>query len=159
MDPNAFDFSALNWLAIGLSFLAMMALGFVWYAAWFPTGKVWLRHMGLNPDNMPAPQGAQLTKSILLMAVGAFLMMFVFAHTNMIYEDAFRNTATGGQTNFNLRLSDTLTGAAFTWLGFIVPLSLNAVAFEKKPWSIFFVNAGYYLVGLLVAGTLLATVG
>ena len=159
MDPNAVNFGELNWLAIGLSVLAMMVLGFVWYAAWFPTGKIWLRHMGLDPNNMPKPAGGQMALSIGLMVIGAFLMMFVFAHTNMIYQDAFRNTATGGTAGFELRLSDTLTGAFFTWLGFIVPLNLNAVAFENKPWSIFFVNAGFYLVGLLVAGTLLATVG
>lgn len=159
MDPDAFNFGALNWLAIGLSFLAMMVIGFVWYASWFPTGRIWLRYSGLDPDNMPAPAGGQMAKSMILMVLGSFLMMFVFAHTNLIYEDSFRNAATGGNPNYNLRLSDTLTGAAFTWLGFIVPLGLNGVAFEKKPWSIFFVNAGYYLVGLLVAGVLLATVG
>ncbi|HLE96698.1 MAG TPA: DUF1761 domain-containing protein [Candidatus Thermoplasmatota archaeon] len=158
MDPNAVDFGDLNWLAIGLSFLAMLVLGFVWYAPWFPTGKIWLRHMGLDPSNMPKAPAGQMAVSLVLMALGSFFMMFVFAHTNMVYEDAFRNTATGGTAGFELRLGDTLTGAFFTWLGFIVPLNLNAVAFENKPWSLFFVNAGFYLVGLLVAATLLVSV-
>ena len=158
MDPNAVDFGDLSWLAIGLSFLAMLVLGFVWYAPWFPTGKIWLRHMGLDPSNMPKAPAGQMAVSLVLMALGSFFMMFVFAHTNMVYEDAFRNTATGGTAGFELRLGDTLTGAFFTWLGFIVPLNLNAVAFENKPWSLFFVNAGFYLVGLLVAATLLVSV-
>ena len=158
MDPNAVDFGDLNCLAIGLSFLAMLVLGFVWYAPWFPTGKIWLRHMGLDPSNMPKAPAGQMAVSLVLMALGSFFMMFVFAHTNMVYEDAFRNTATGGTAGFELRLGDTLTGAFFTWLGFIVPLNLNAVAFENKPWSLFFVNAGFYLVGLLVAATLLVSV-
>ena len=159
MDPDAVNFGDLNWLAIGLSVLAMMVLGFIWYAAWFPTGKVWMRHMGLDPSNPPSPPGGQMAVSLILMGIGSFFMMFVFAHTNMVYEDAFRNVLTGGKAGFDLRLADTLTGAAFTWLGFIVPVHLNGVAFENKPWSIFFVNTGYYLVALLVAGTLLATVG
>lgn len=158
MDPNAVNFGDLNWLAIGLSFLAMMVLGFVWYASWSPTGKIWMRHMRMDPAAPPTPPPAKMAVSMALMALGAFLMMFVFAHTNMVYEDAFRNTATGGTAGFQLRISDTLTGAFFTWLGFIVPVHLNAVAFENKPWSVYFVNVGYYLVGLLVAGTLLAVV-
>ncbi|MHB1262343.1 MAG: DUF1761 domain-containing protein [Thermoplasmatota archaeon] len=157
MDPNAVNFGDLNWLAIGLSVLAMMILGFIWYAPWFPTGKVWLRNMGMDPKNMPKAPGGKMAMSMILMVIGAFLMMFVFAHTNLVYQDAFRNEDTGGDAGFDLRMMDTLTGAVFTWLGFIVPLNLNGVAFENKPWSMFFVNAGYYLVGLLIAGVLLAT--
>lgn len=157
MDPNAMNFGDLNWLAIGLSVLAMMIIGFVWYAPWFPTGKVWMRHMGLDPKNAPKPPAGKMAVSMILMVIGSFLMMFVFAHTNLVYEDAFRNTDTGGEAGFELRMMDTLTGAFFTWLGFIVPLNLNGVAFENKPWSLFFINAGYYLVGLMVAGVLLAT--
>ena len=157
MDPTAMNFGDLNWLAIGLSVLAMMIIGFVWYAPWFPTGKVWSRNMGMDPKNMPKPPAGKMAVSMLLMVIGSFLMMFVFAHTNLVYEDAFRNTDTGGEEGFDLRITDTLTGAVFTWLGFIVPLCLNAVAFENKPWSMFFVNAGYYLVGLSVAAVLLAS--
>lgn len=158
MDPDAVNFGDLNWLAIGLSFVAMMVLGAVWYNPKTPTGRIWMRHLGLDPANVSPPQGGQMARSILLMAVGSFFMMFVFAHTNMIYQDAFRNTATGGTAGFELRLSDTLIGAAFTWLGFIVPMNLNAVAFENKPWRMFFVDTGFYLVGLLVAGVLLAVI-
>ena len=151
------NFGDLNWLAIGLSVLAMMVIGFVWYAPWFPTGTVWMRNMGMDPKNPGKPPAGAMAVSMTLMVIGSFLMMFVFAHTNMVYEDAFRNTDTGGEEGFELRMMDTLTGALFTWLGFIVPLNLNAVAFENKRWSMFLVNAGYYLVALLVAGVLLAT--
>ena len=151
------NFGDLNWLAIGLSVLAMMIIGFVWYAPWFPTGKVWSRNMGMDPKNMPKVPPGKMAVSMILMVIGAFLMMFVFAHTNMVYEDAFGNTATGGEEGYELKLMDGIVGAVFTWLGFIVPLNLNGVAFENKPWSMFFVNAGFYLVGLCIAAVLLAT--
>jgi hypothetical protein len=159
MDPAAMNFGDLNWLAIAISVLAMMVIGFVWYAAWFPTGKVWLRDMGMDPKNMPKPPGGKMAVSMTLMVLGSFLMMFVFAHTNMVYEDAFRNEASDGDAGYDLTVADALIGAVFTWLGFIVPVSLNQVAFENKRWSTFAVNTGYYLVALLVAGLLLATVG
>jgi hypothetical protein len=159
MDPAAFDVSGLNWLGLLLAWLALIVIGFVWYAKWFPTGRKWMQLQGMDPDNMPKPPGGAMAVSMLLMLVGSFLMMFVFAHTNMAYQDAFRNEDTGGSEGYDLSVMDGVIGALFTWLGFIVPLNLNAVAFDRKPWSLFFINAGYYLVGLVVAGILLTTVG
>jgi hypothetical protein len=159
MDPASFDLSNFNWIGFGLGIVVNMVLGFVWYAAWSPTGKVWMRHQGLDPKNMPKMSGAQMVVPMLLMVVGAVLMMFVFAHTNGVYLDAFRNPQTGGQPGYHLSVLDGIMGGFFTWLGFIVPLQLNSVAFERKPWSLFVVNAGYYLVTLVIAGILIATVG
>ena len=153
------DFSTLNWLGFGLALLFLIVLGFVWYAPWFPTGKVWLRGQGLDPGNMPKPKGGEMAKSMVLMLLGSVLMMFVFAHTNAVYEDAFGNTATGGKAGYQLTWMDGMVGGFFTWLGFIVPLNLNNVAFERGKWSMFGVHVGYYLVGLVVAGILIATVG
>jgi heme/copper-type cytochrome/quinol oxidase subunit 2 len=158
MDPAAMNFGDLNWLGIGLAMLALIIIGFVWYAPWFPTGKVWLRAQGMDAANMPKPAGGKMAVSMVLMVLGSFLMMFVFAHTFMVYEDAYRNTDSGGTEGYELSLMDGVMGAFFTWLGFIVPLNLNTVAFENRPWSFFFVNAGYYLVGLMAAGILLAVV-
>ncbi|HUR64187.1 MAG TPA: DUF1761 domain-containing protein [Candidatus Thermoplasmatota archaeon] len=159
MDPAAFDFSLFNWVGFVLAIVANMVIGFVWYAPWFPTGKVWLRDQGMDPSNMPKMKGAQMAVPMVLMVIGATLMMFVFAHTNGVYLDAFRNTASGGRAGYHLSVMDGIMGGFFTWLGFVVPLNLNAVAFDRKPWSTFFVNAGYYLVALLVAGILIVTVG
>lgn len=150
------NFGDLNWLAIGLSLLVLIVLGFVWYAPWAPTGKVWARGMGMDPGNMPKPPGGKMAVSLVLMVLGSFLMVFVFAHTFMVYEDAYRNESTGGQEDYDLSLMDGLMGAFFTWLGFIVPINLNTVAFENRSWGFFTVNVGYYLVGLAIAGILLA---
>lgn len=157
MDPAAFDLSKFNWLGFALAIVSNIVLGFIWYASWFPTGKVWMRVTQMDmSQKMP---GAKMAMSMVLMVIGAALLMFVFAHNSMVYEDAFRNTATGGTAGYKLTAMDGLTGGFFTWLGFIVPLNLNAVAFDRKPWSLFWVNTGFYLVSLLVAGVLIALVG
>lgn len=159
MDPDAANFADMPWLAIGLSLGGMLVLGFLWYSPMTPTGRAWMRHMGLDPAHAPKPAGGKMAVSLLLMTLGSFFLLFVFAHVNLAYEDAFRNTATGGRADFDLRLSDTTTGAVLTWLGFIVPVQLNRVAFENAPWRIFAVDAGFYLVALLLGGILLATLG
>ena len=37
----------------------------------------------------------------------------------------------------------------FLWLGLIVPTLLSSVLHEKKSWKLFWINAGYRLVGLM----------
>lgn len=151
------NFGDLNWLGLSLAVVANMVVGFVWYLPSVPTGKAWMKALGMNADTKPTP--AQLGRGLVLMVIGAFLLMFVFAHTNMVYEDAYRNAGTGGTPGYELTLLDGLVGGFFTWLGFFVPVQLTGVAWEGRPWSLFLVNAGYYLVTLLLAGALIATVG
>lgn len=156
MDPNSFSFSGLNWLGLLLAVLANMVIGFAWYAKAMPTGKVWMREMKVPMDAKPT--GGQMAKGLILMAVGAFLLMFVFAHNFWVYQDAFQNTASGGSRGYRLGLMDGLMGGLFTWLGFFVPQHLSGVAWEGKSWALFFVNTGYSLVTMVVAGILLVTV-
>lgn len=156
MDPAAATFN-VPWLSFGLAILANLVIGFVWYAQWSPTGKIWIRETKM--DTTRAIPGGEMARSMIIMIVGAVLMMFVFLHTNAVYQDAFSNTATGGTAGYKLTITDGLMGGFFTWLGFIVPLNLNRVAFERSSWSLYFVNSGYYLVALLVAGAIAGTIG
>ncbi|HUR62363.1 MAG TPA: DUF1761 domain-containing protein [Candidatus Thermoplasmatota archaeon] len=155
MDPTTFDLSKFNWIGFALSVVANMVIGFVWYASWSPTGARWMKHQGMDPKNLPKMDGKAMAMSMVLMVVGALLMMFVFAHNFAAYGDAFLYSDGG----YKMGIMDGVMGGLFTWLGFIVPLNLNQVAFERKPWGLFGINAGYYLVTLVLAGILLVTVG
>ncbi len=42
------------------------------------------------------------------------------------------------------------------WIGFVAPVSLGIVLWDGKPWKLWMINAGYYLVGLLLIGSILA---
>ncbi len=157
MGPNSMSFSGMNWLGLGLAVLFNMILGFVWYAKFTPTGRVWMREMKIPMDAKPT--GGQMAKGLILMVIGAFLLMFVFSHNFWVYQDAYRNVATGGAATYRLSLMDGIMGGLFTWLGFFVPQHWSGVAWEGKSWSLFFVQAGYSLVTMVVAGILLVTVG
>lgn len=151
------SFSGINWLGVLLAVVANMIIGFVWYARWMPTGKIWMKAMKIDPKAKPT--GGQMAKGLILMIIGAFLIMFVFAHTNWAYQDAFRNTDAGGTEGYDLKIMDGIFGGLFTWLGFFVPMNLGSVAWEGKSWGLFFVNIGYWFVTLVVAGILLVSVG
>src|SRR4051794_20661828 len=106
MNPTSFSFSGMSWLGLVLALLANIVIGFVWYAKWSPMGKVWMRDMNIPMD--AKPNGAQMAKGLILMVVGSFLIMFVFAHTFWVYQDADRNVATGGVAGYKLTVMDGL---------------------------------------------------
>jgi len=92
------------------------------------------------------------------MLVGVALLMFVFAHNVMVYQDAYRNVATFGKAGYHLTVMDGVMGGLFVWLGFFLPLNLGAVAWDRKPWSFALVTTAYYLVTLVVGGILLVVI-
>ncbi len=156
MDPAGWP--DMNWLGMAAAIVFSMILGFIWFNPKTPMGKVWVRGQGFDPANMPRPQPKEMTQSMIIMVVGSFLTWFVFAHTFAVYEDAYRNAATGGNPTYDLTLLDGLMGGLFTWLGFFLPLNLGAVAWDRKPWSFALITTLYYLVMLLVGGALLVLI-
>jgi hypothetical protein len=45
--------------------------------------------------------------------------------------------------------------AFWLWIGFVVPPSLGVVLWEGKSVTLFFINAGYWLVAMIVASIIL----
>jgi hypothetical protein len=126
----------LNYWAILTTAAASMVIGSIWYA--MPVfGKAWMRLAGLKPEQLK--DGG---KAMLVMVVGALLQAYVFAHVI----DAFQ-----GDT-----LVEGLTGGFFMWLGFVAIVTLNEVTFNKRPFKLWLIIAGYQLVNLLVGGVILS---
>jgi hypothetical protein len=51
-------------------------------------------------------------------------------------------------------LSIGLTAAFWLWLGYIATYSLNAISYEGKSWTFYFINTGYQFVGLMMIGAI-----
>jgi hypothetical protein len=143
------EFAELPLIAIGASIVMNVVLGMVWYAPQVPTGRIWMREVGMSPTAKPDPK--KMGQAMGIMLVGAVLMMFVLAHVMVAFRDAFR--IDGVPT---LGLTGAITAGVLVWLGFMVPLVLNGVAFENKSWTLFGINAGYYLVSMVLAGVIFA---
>lgn len=124
----------------------MMVLGFLWYGPLF--GKQWSELMGWGP--MTPEKMAEMKKKAMpgyiATFVGALIMAYVLAH-GLTFGNVYLGT--GG-------ISGGLQGAFWYWLGFIAPVTIGVVFWDGKPWKLWFINAGYYLVGLLVMGLILA---
>jgi hypothetical protein len=125
-----------NYLAILVAALILWILGALWYSLFF--AKSWMALTGHKKGERP--KGAVL--SMIWSFLGAVLLSFVLAHMIL-----WSGAATIG--------SGMVVGL-ICGLGFVaVPLFFETL-YERRPAKLFAINAGYWLLGLVLAGGLLA---
>ena len=131
----------INLLALLLSVVAGFFISYLWYTPLF--GKVWSREMGFDSNEQP-PTG-KLVKSLLLTVFSVFLVAFVMANNMAAWSPGPWGSALPPVS----RVEHALSAAFFTWIGFFVSNLLLGVAWEKRSWTLFAIDAGYYLTLLL----------
>lgn len=141
---------SINYLAVIVAAVAAMGLGFLWFGPLF--GKQWKELMGWTGESMQqmnaglAARGLSMNKIYAVQAVGAFIMAYVLAHS-LVFASAYLNS-----TGF----SAGLMAGFWNWLGFIAPVTIGVVLWDGKPWKLWVLQSGYWLVNLLVMGVILA---
>jgi hypothetical protein len=130
----------VNYIALLVAVIANIALGFVWYGPLF--GKSWMHMTGLNMETINANKAKGMGTSYGLMTLGSILMAYVLYHV-MVFGAAFTNTS---------GVTAGLSAAIWAWLGFVAPVTLGTVLWDGKPWKLWFINAGYYFVALILMG-------
>lgn len=125
-----------NYFAILVAAVACFLVQIAWYTyflqAWLAGNghtNAWLTQSGINP-------ALQYAASLLAEAVMAAAISWIIQ-------------ATGPQTIFR-----GITTACLAWIGFVVPaLALNHVL-EVRTWSLFGINTGFWLAGMIVMGAI-----
>lgn len=133
----------INYLAVLGAAIVGFAIGAAWYGPLF--GKKWQALMGFTPESMKSMK-LSATQAMAGGFVATLVMAYVLAHA-LIFASSYLNVS---------GISAGLQAGFWNWLGFIVPVTLGVVLWEGKPWSLWILNTGYYLVLLLVMGTILA---
>lgn len=131
----------INWVAIVVAFIAAFVFGGIWYGPLF--GKIWGRAIGMDCESKPDPK--VMRRAFLLQIIGLFLTAYVLTHSIQVWRPSAWGL--GGD------MSDTtygFLGGFFTWIGFYVPLQLNKVGWEGRPWKVFFINAGHDFINLQI---------
>mgnify|MGYP001228243782 CR=1 FL=1 len=134
----------INIAAVLVAVVVNFVLGFIWYTPLF--GKIWGKEMGYDPDMKP--EKSEMLKGMVFMIFGNFLFAWVLAHNIAAWQFV------PGIKEMGL-LSNALTSAIFTWLGFYLPGQLGATVWEKNSWKLFGINTGYHLASLLVVALIL----
>jgi hypothetical protein len=127
----------INYLAVVVAALANYIIGAIWYSALF--SKPWLKLSGVKEMKVSAV-------SVVVALIGAFFTSWVLAHAIIFGGTYLKTTGVG---------AGLMTGF-FNWLGFVAPVTIGVVIYEKKSWALWAINNGYWLVSLLVMGVILS---
>lgn len=131
-------FSNLPWLHIIVAGVAYFALGAVWYSFIFK--NAWIKASGVNVNDPNMKKGvAQTMLASLVLMIVASLGIAIFLS--------------------RVGVSSWMSGAK---VGLVAGVCFSATSicisylYEKKPWMLHFINAGYNVAGCVVAGIVLA---
>ncbi len=118
----------------------VFVIGWIWYGPLF--GKIWMKLSKIPASDIAKSRKNGMRNRIILNFVGTFIMVWVFA--KLLTSIAVVSAIAGAITGF------------WIWLGFFAAATLlGAVLWENKPWGLFVLNGLYWLISLLVMGTLL----
>lgn len=130
-----------NLIAILVAGIIPMALGSLWYGPAF--GGFWMKLTGKTDEEIR--ESMQPIKMYVVTFIMALLTAWVLAQLIQLRAEAF---TTDG-------LLSGIEVAFLMWLGFVVTIGYQAVAFEDKKIMLYVLNMAYNLVSLVAMGALL----
>jgi Protein of unknown function (DUF1761) len=134
---NLFDY--INWIAVIVAALAYFVLGALWYSK-ILFAKRWIADLKIDVNDPNAKKG------VGLMFGGSLVLMFVQCVALAILAGKIEDLS-GWMSGVKL---GALTGCCFC----AAAVGVNYL-YEKKPLSLFFINAGYAITGNIIAGVII----
>lgn len=130
----------VNWVAVILSAVASMVVGFIWYSP--PLfQKAYLAEIGKTAEDAAAAPPTN------------YLISFVLA----IVEAVFLSGLIGAMGNAGL--GSGLTAGFLVWLGFVATTSAANTLFGDRTFRLWYVQNGNHLLTLLAMGAILGLMG
>lgn len=128
------DFGAVSWVGVILAGGAFFAIGGVWYGPLF--ADRWQRASGVTPEIARA-------SNLPLVFLSTFVLELIAAIglALVIGQDA---SPVNGMLN-----------GLLLCLLLVLPVLGVLSVFERKPWDLFWLNAGYNLLGFMAMGAIL----
>lgn len=135
----------INYIAILISAVLAMVIGSLWYSRSL-FGKEWIKLAGLSEADTHGSSNKKGNMPILYgsMFVGAIVEAYVLSYF-MQYAGAYG-------------LINGIKVGIWAWLGFVAATSLGNTMFEQRPIKLWYINAGYALVNLIVMGATISLV-
>ena len=128
----------VNYVAVLLAAVSAMVIGSIWYGPLF--GKAWMKLTGVSKEDV---NKKEMPKLYGIMFLGALVEGYILSH--------FIHYA-GAYTVF-----DGAKTGVWAWLGFVAATMLGSYLFAKRPVKLFYIDAGYALVNLMVMGAIIAS--
>lgn len=123
----------VDYLVILIASVVGFFVGFVWHVAF---GKQWAKLSGATPAKMKEMKKNMTPAAYVGQFILTVIMCFVLA--NLL---AFAQASTALEASI---------GAFWVWLGFVATVLFSNVLWKKEPVGLFGMNAGFYLVMLVI---------
>ncbi len=137
-------FDYLNWPAILVAALAYFALGALWYSPVLFVKK-WVAYLKIDVNNADAKKGMGMLFG------GSFVLMFIQCVAIAILAERMEIRGDGWMSGLKF---GALTGCCFC----AATIGVNYL-YEKKPLGLFLINAGYAIVGNIIAAIIICSWG
>jgi len=137
------DLGGISWLAVVIATVVYFALGAVWFAPQTPLGRAWVAASGYTSPTTGMASGNLF---YIVPAVTCFVAVLV---TALLAKATGTDTATEG-----------LVLGLLVGIGYAGATLVTTAAFEfNKPrqWTWGLIDASYHVVGLAIAGVLVAS--
>ncbi len=121
--------------------VSSMVLGFVWYSPLL-FSKPWMKLSGITKESMKKDQkNGSMNKTYAISTLISIVMAFVL---NRLFNIVGINSVYSG-----------VMMALWIGVGFIATTMITTVLYDKKPWTLYFINVGYQLVSLVLMAVVL----
>jgi hypothetical protein len=127
----------VKFLAVLAAAVANYLFASIWYGALF--SKTWMKLTGIT-EMKPSPV------NIVLVFFGSLIMSYVLYHS-IAFGDAYVHMS---------GVSGGIMGGFFGWLGYIAPVTLCTKLYEKKPWGLWLLDNAFWLISLMIMGSILS---
>ncbi len=132
---------SVNYWAVLVAAIANMVIGMLWYSkAVF--GSAWMQLIGMTEKKMKEAHKKGMAARMIVMFISALVIAYVTAHF-VAYAGA-------------VDIMGGLELGFWLWLGYVATIMLGIVLWEGKPVKLYVINAGYWLVTLLIMSSILA---
>ena len=128
----------VNYVAVVLAAIAAMVVGGIWYGPFF--GKAWMKLVGVSKESI---NKAEMPKLYGIMFIGALVEAYVLSH--FIHYAGAVGPILGAKTGL------------WAWLGFVATTMIGNYMFAKRPMKLYYIDAAYALVNLVVMGAIIAS--
>ncbi len=122
----------INWLAVFLAALSSFVIGGVWYSALF--AKRWQKLAGVSDANLTKGRVRAFAVSFITSVVMALNLAFFIGNNGVMF-GAFAGFAVG-----------------FGWIA--MAFGMNYL-FERRPFGLYAINAGYNILTLTLMGVII----
>ena len=128
----------ISLFAVLIAAILGFGLGAFWYSPKL-FGSQWAAALSVSAEDIQAefnPARTYGTRFVTTL-VAAYVLARILVHTEAT------TMVVGIETGF------------LVWLGFVATFALDRVLFEKRPFKLYLINSGYYLVSLMLMSALL----